>query len=190
MIGIYKITSPSDKIYVGQSWNIENRFKDYNKLNCKGQTKLYNSFIKYGIENHIFEVVIELPDGSQDDLDKCEQLHMNIYSNSNIELLNLKLGGSHGKHSEESKLKMSITKKGKRIGYKHSEETKQKMSKSHKGLNTWTKGIIWTSKKLRKPYSEETIKKLRNARLGVKVTEETKEKMRISALNRYKTKIK
>ena len=30
--GIYKIISPSNKIYVGQSWNIEKRFKKYKNL--------------------------------------------------------------------------------------------------------------------------------------------------------------
>ena len=29
MIGIYKITSPTNKIYIGQSINVENRIKTY-----------------------------------------------------------------------------------------------------------------------------------------------------------------
>ena len=57
MIGIYKITSPSGKIYVGQSWNIEKRFFRYKSLACKAQCKLYASFKKYGVKNHIFEYV-------------------------------------------------------------------------------------------------------------------------------------
>ena len=36
MIGIYKITNPSGKIYIGQSINIENRKKIYSKSICKG----------------------------------------------------------------------------------------------------------------------------------------------------------
>jgi hypothetical protein len=43
MIGIYKITSPLKKIYIGQSINIENRFKGYKKSLKKAQIKLYNS---------------------------------------------------------------------------------------------------------------------------------------------------
>lgn len=35
MIGIYKITSPSTRIYIGQSLNLESRVKNYEKLNCK-----------------------------------------------------------------------------------------------------------------------------------------------------------
>ena len=29
--GIYKITSPTGRIYIGQSKNIKQRFRDYNK---------------------------------------------------------------------------------------------------------------------------------------------------------------
>lgn len=57
MIGIYKITSPTGKIYIGSSNDIENRFCKYKRLKCKTQTKLYNSFIKHGVENHVFEII-------------------------------------------------------------------------------------------------------------------------------------
>jgi group I intron endonuclease len=59
MIGIYKITSPTNKTYVGQSINIEKRFKQYERLDCKKQPKLYNSFSKHGVKNHIFEILEE-----------------------------------------------------------------------------------------------------------------------------------
>ena len=29
MVGIYKIVSPTNKVYIGQSWNIENRKSGY-----------------------------------------------------------------------------------------------------------------------------------------------------------------
>lgn len=59
MIGIYKITSPSGKIYIGQSIDIERRSKIYKKEDCKGQPKLYGSLVKYGFSKHIFEVIEE-----------------------------------------------------------------------------------------------------------------------------------
>jgi group I intron endonuclease len=65
MIGIYKITSPTNKIYIGQSVDIERRFKEYKRLNCKKQTKLYFSLKKHGVENHVFEILEEC---SQDNL--------------------------------------------------------------------------------------------------------------------------
>jgi group I intron endonuclease len=58
-IGIYKITSPTNKIYIGQSIDIEKRFKQYKRLDCKKQPKLYNSLQKHGVNNHIFEMLEE-----------------------------------------------------------------------------------------------------------------------------------
>jgi group I intron endonuclease len=58
MIGIYKITSPSSKIYIGQSIDIERRFKNYKSLSqTKKQVMLHYSFKKYGINNHLFEII-------------------------------------------------------------------------------------------------------------------------------------
>ena len=58
--GIYKITSPNGKVYIGQSIDIQKRFKNYKGLqNCKGQIKLRNSFLKYGTNVHVFEIIEE-----------------------------------------------------------------------------------------------------------------------------------
>lgn len=59
MIGIYKITSLSDRIYIGQSTNINKRLNSYKSSLCnsKKQTRLYNSFKKYGVKNHSFEIL-------------------------------------------------------------------------------------------------------------------------------------
>lgn len=67
MIGIYKITSPSGRIYVGQSRDIKKRFNKYKGIHCKEQPILYNSLRKYGVENHVFEVIEE-----------CEFEYLNI----------------------------------------------------------------------------------------------------------------
>jgi hypothetical protein len=55
--GIYKITSPEQKVYIGKSEDIIYRFRLYRKLACKGQKKLYNSLKKYGWQSHKFEVI-------------------------------------------------------------------------------------------------------------------------------------
>lgn len=57
--GVYKITSPSGKIYIGESKNIYKRWADYRALNCVQQVKLYNSFRKHGVKNHTFEILEE-----------------------------------------------------------------------------------------------------------------------------------
>ncbi len=55
--GIYKIISPSDKVYIGQSINVRKRFWMYKKMYCNSQSKLYSSFVSHGVENHIFEII-------------------------------------------------------------------------------------------------------------------------------------
>jgi group I intron endonuclease len=53
------IISPSGRIYVGSSKDIGIRFNHYRLLLCKEQPKLYRSFVKYGIDNHLFVVIKE-----------------------------------------------------------------------------------------------------------------------------------
>lgn len=54
---IYKITSPSNRVYIGLTQNTNKRFSIYKNLHCKNQKFLYNSLIKYGWDNHIKEIV-------------------------------------------------------------------------------------------------------------------------------------
>jgi group I intron endonuclease len=100
-IGIYKITSPSNKIYIGQSSNIDQRIKDYRKtIHCKGQVRLYNSLIKYGFENHSFEVIEYC---QYNDLNKRERYWQDFYDVINLNGLNCKLTPCEGKKMELSK---------------------------------------------------------------------------------------
>ena len=48
--GIYKITNPNGKVYIGQSIDIDKRWNKYKVKNCKPQIRLYNSLNKYGGE--------------------------------------------------------------------------------------------------------------------------------------------
>lgn len=57
MVGIYKITNPDGRVYIGKSCDIGKRFYQYSLLSCKNQTKLYNSFKKYGFDKHGKEVL-------------------------------------------------------------------------------------------------------------------------------------
>lgn len=60
--GIYKIVSPSGKVYVGQSVDINTRFSKYRSLYCPGQRRLCASFKKYGVLSHAFEIIEEISD--------------------------------------------------------------------------------------------------------------------------------
>jgi hypothetical protein len=56
VVGIYKITSPTGRIYIGESGNISERWSKYRRYNCKPQPHLCRSLKKYGVDNHIFEI--------------------------------------------------------------------------------------------------------------------------------------
>ena len=106
---IYKIESPTGKVYIGQTWNVVRRFSNYRNLYCKCQTKLYNSLLKYGCSQHKMEIVCELPkDIEQEVLDSYEFLYIDMYKGCGAELMNLREAGSRGKHTEETKLKMRL----------------------------------------------------------------------------------
>jgi predicted GIY-YIG superfamily endonuclease len=56
LIGIYKLTNKiNNKIYIGQSWNIDRGWSDHRTYSNQKTTHLYRSFRKYGIENFNFE---------------------------------------------------------------------------------------------------------------------------------------
>jgi len=126
MIGIYKITSPSNKVYIGQSFDIDRRIYRYRRLECKGQTIIYRSLLKYGFHNHKFEIICELPkDISNSILNKYEEFYISQYTECGFNMMNLKGGGLNGLYSEDSKKKMSISQRNKKP---ISEETRKKLS--------------------------------------------------------------
>lgn len=146
--GIYKITSPTNKIYIGSSINIEKRKKDYKYAYCYKQIKIYRSLLKYGFEAHKFEIIHEC---NAEDLFQWERLYSEYYDVLGANGLNLaipsykdikgkvsqetlnKIKGkpSHfrgKKHPKEVIEKMRAAK----IGKKYTNESKLKMSESRK----------------------------------------------------------
>ena len=60
MIGIYKIENQlNNKIYIGQSKNITQRWKEHRARYQIKDSPLYRAIRKYGIENFSFEVIEE-----------------------------------------------------------------------------------------------------------------------------------
>lgn len=109
--GIYEITSPTNKIYVGGSIDIERRKRQYNALYCKEQIKLYNSLKKYGWKNHKFEIIHEC---SELLLNELEMYYIQFFDSFNTPHgLNLTSGGDGGKLSDESIEKLRKSKLGK-----------------------------------------------------------------------------
>lgn len=133
---IYKITSPSNKIYIGSTINFKKRIKHYRNLDCKRQRKLYNSFIKYGFDTHKIEILefCEL-----DELLIKERYYGELYDSCGINGLNLALPNYGDKkilYSEETLKRKSECELGEKnhfFGKKHSEETKHKIRLVHLG---------------------------------------------------------
>ncbi len=131
MIGIYKITSPSNKVYIGQSVNIEKRFISYKRMYVKNekQIKLHRSFLKYGVVNHIFEIVQECLEQELNNYERYYQ-ELNDCLNNGLNCVLTKTNDKSGKVSIETLKKMSKASMGNQhwLGKKHTQETKDKMS--------------------------------------------------------------
>jgi group I intron endonuclease len=145
--GIYKITNPSGRVYIGQSTNIDKRVRYYQGGFCKGQSKLYCSIKKYGWEKHRFEILNRC---DEHELNNLEAFYISLFNSFNTPHgMNLTSGGDVVKCADETKLKRSLTlkgrvftqewkdkigakSKGRMVGFKHSEESKEKMRLNRK----------------------------------------------------------
>jgi group I intron endonuclease len=172
---IYMIKNKIDgKIYIGQTTRpIEERFKNHQKKssNCR---LIYRAIKKYGWEN--FEKDwYECPD---DDLNFDEELLVREMETLVPYGYNLREGGgSNGKHSEETKQKISEANLGDKCywyGKTLSDETRRKMSEARKGeknymygktMNEITKQKI-SEAKIWKPMSEDVKQKISESTIG------------------------
>ena len=173
--GIYMLTNKlTGDIYVGQSSDISNRFKNYFNLSYLKSKKgliISRALIKYGYSN--FSLII-LEYCNKSDLSKREQYYFDkLEPQYNI----LKIAGSSKgfNHSDETKAKISKALKGIYIGEKSAlfgslktEETKQLMSLKKAGENNPLYG---------KFHKEETKNLMKQKALGRKHSDETKLKM-------------
>lgn len=173
---IYKATSPSAKVYIGQttlplrSRISKHRAKAYDEKSILYSTKFYHAVRKYGIEGFIWEVVYK--DVPEKDLDKLEIETIEKYNSFNFGY-NGTLGGkgtSGHEVSDTMKQKISKIHKGKIL----SKETRQKISEAEKGENnpffgrkhsSGTKLKIGASSRNRK-HTEKSKKKMSEKRKG------------------------
>ena len=140
MAYVYKITSPTNKVYIGstKAKNITTRWNRYFKHDCKTQTKLFRSFLKYGVKNHKFEIIWE---GDESIMLEKEREFGELYNvlKKGLNLCLPKLGEKYGGKSETTKKRMSDSAKNywtdevkenfsnKRKGLKYSDEAKLRM---------------------------------------------------------------
>lgn len=176
---VYKITSPSGKVYVGSTINFKKRLKHYRLLDCKAQIKLYNSFVKYGYENHKIEILEECDTG----ILLSRERYYGLLFNSITDGLNLTLprdGECKGIISIETKNRMSKTQQGSGnnfYGRKVSEEAKEKRRKTYLNLTDESRKRISDAQKGKKASLEARLK-MSKSQTGRKHNERTKTSMR------------
>lgn len=150
--GIYGLRNKiTGKWYVGQSWDISERWRGYSYNNCKLQKKLHHSIALHGWESFETYLLEEVSCPSQLVLTRCEDKWMSIL-NSIKNGYNLKTAGYNGKHSEETKRLISQKAKSRQNRGPLSETTKQKLRDRFKGI----------------PQSKESNEKRRQTLLGRK----------------------
>ena len=135
---IYKYTSPSNKVYIGQTINEKNRKRQHKQQALKGKGFYFHQAIrKYGYENFNYEVLFEIRNNDLDYTKKIlndrEKYFISLYESTNRDKgYNLCEGGEgnvgHKMPEAQKELLISIN-KGKHL----SEEHRRKISESNKG---------------------------------------------------------
>jgi len=121
--GVYKITSPTGRIYIGKSVDIYARWVDYRKPYYITNTKqpvITRSIKKYGVENHVFEI-IEICE--EDKLNEREVYWIAFYNSYRSKMgMNCSVGGEGikgAKWTAAMKKRLSELLKGKFVGEKN-----------------------------------------------------------------------
>lgn len=137
---VYLLTNTiNGKIYIGQTWlDYETRMGKYGN-----SPYLYAALQKYGVENFKYETLASCED--QETADHLEDYYIEQYKSRDPSIgYNLKKGGRGGKHSEESKEKISKT-----LREQAAQWTPEERAKHSAPISTY-----WEGKK-RGPLSEE-----------------------------------
>lgn len=132
---VYLLVSPSGRLYVGQTANLERRLREYRYCHCDHQRRLKYSIGKYGFDD--FEIFILEECETDRELDVAETKWISYWNTISREGLNsMSGGGSLKRHSEESRHKMRTAKIGElnsMWGNTHTLEARKKISEAHKG---------------------------------------------------------
>jgi group I intron endonuclease len=150
IIGIYKITNPQGKVYIGQSKDIFARFHQYHREDKRSMgVKLAESIDKYGSDNHFYEIVEECDITLLDEREKFYINQLNTKENG----LNSTIGGNGLiQHSLESRRAISNARKGQPSPLKG-------RTRSYKGRVSPVKGYKRTPQSIKSQIEKMTGKK-------------------------------
>ena len=152
---IYKITNTvNGKVYIGQTTTTLLKRKNGHNADSKRdrkrkpKSKISAAICKYGMDNFKFEFMSSA--SCQDELNSLEVEYIAMFK-SNVDEFgyNLLSGGKqNGRHSEETKRKISITLKENPnkywLGKAHSDESNRKRSETTKGKSCPQRGRKFT----------------------------------------------
>lgn len=131
---IYKYTSPSGKVYIGQTVNEQKRRNRFFNLNdTYGGPKIDRARKKYSPENFIYEILFEIEADDIKDILNEKEIQFITQYNSVEDGYNCDAGGNSRIGyipTEQARLNMSRA----QTGRKQSEATKQKLSEQRKGI--------------------------------------------------------
>lgn len=173
---IYKVTNRANgKVYVGQTvQSLRARKKDHkNGIGKHPQLALYRAFKKYGFETFDWEVIDYAT--SKYELDEKEKRYVEqLRVTDRLYGYNMTFGGEGGKHTDEVKLRIGASNKG-RI---KSEDERRKLSESLKGKYTGAKASWWGRKHTNEQRQKigDAQRGYKNHNFGKKASEETRRK--------------
>lgn len=157
---IYMITNKiNGKQYVGQT--VRSLLARWNShcSSSSGCLRIKSAINKYGPEN--FEIKVLSRCNSTEEMNHRETYYINLFNTLSPKGYNLKTGGVTSQFSEETRAKMSESRKK----YRHSEETNKRGGRTRSGSGNWAYG---------KKFSEEHKKQLSLAHMGISSHPKTK----------------
>ena len=158
--GIYKITSPTGKVYIGQSVDLKRRFSEYKGVHtCRFQPVIYRSLLKYGFEAHQFDIIEYCTEEELNCSERFWQDEFDVLGKDGLNCVLQECGEKRKEFSEEYRKDKSIKMSGEgnhmygrrgdnsigwgrfgdlnaNWGNKHTKEQKEKWSIERTGCNS------------------------------------------------------
>lgn len=204
IVGIYRIWSPSGRVYIGQSWNIKRRWHCHRNDRRESGRLIQRSFKKYGVEAHRFEIVhVFTENATQDRLNYWERYYIEIAKRLRIPILNLTNGGNNGRPVDEVRERLRKPKSGehraniaKAVARQWAEGKKQPVilsAESRQKISNTLKGQKFTDERCRNislalrgrpPNSGSFGRGINPANTGRPISEETRRKISLTLRRR------